>query len=457
MKNYLKPLKKILQSRKFLIFITILTLIVLIKDNFFYKESKYTGLETTFVGRILKYKKLDNTYMITLLGKEKLIVYLKDFNYNLGDKIYLEGNLELPSNNTVLNTFNYKEYLKREKITYVLDANKSLLVSKNKNLLLEFKNNLLKYMDTFKSKNYLKSFILGDTSYLDKDMYKSFQINGICHILSIGSTHITFLSFIILNVFKKFKIKEVISYSILLFILFLYLLIVDFNVPILRVYLYMLISFLNKKLNLKFSHIKIFYLDILITLIFFPSLIYSKGFLYSYSLSFLLILNRKLLKGSYLKKLFKISFIAFLGSFPLNIYFNYNVNLLSVFYNLLFVPIFSFIFPLAFLTLIFNFLDNFLFTLINLLTSLSYYLDDFKFLTFIFKKPSIIVVVVYFLLIIWLIKRHDKVSFSVLIIVLLIHFNINYICPNNFFTVLDVKEGDSIYLNLYNYDIFFDS
>ncbi len=454
----MKQLKIILQSNWFLIFLTLFTLSLILKENLIETKSKYLGNETEFIGQIINYKVKDNYYIITLKGKEKLIVYLDNFNYNLGDTIYLKGKLEIPNRNTTLNEFNYREYLKREKINYILEASDTKLVKKNNNILYKIKNQLLIYMDTFESKNYLKSFILGDTSYLGKKVYNSFQDNGICHILSIGSTHITFLSIFLYAILKKLKIKKSFSQSIILIIIFFYLLLTDFNVPILRVYLYMIISNLNKRFKLNFKQVKIFYLTTLITLIFNPNFLYHKGFLYSYIISFLLIFCKNLLTGNYFQKLFKISFLSFLGSFPLNIYFNYKVNLLSILYNFLYVPIFSIIiFPLTFLTLFFKFFDKVLVFLMETLINLSYFLNNLNFLSLIFKKPSILILIFYFIIIIFIIIKHSKTSIIILILTLIVHFNINYIFPYNFFMIQDVGQGDSLLISLNNKVILIDT
>ena len=81
-------------------------------------ESIYNPNDKEFIGIISGIKKTDYGYSLTLKAKEKLIVYLEDNNYNLGDLVYIKGDLEKSKNNTVLNNFNYKEYLYHNKIFY---------------------------------------------------------------------------------------------------------------------------------------------------------------------------------------------------------------------------------------------------------------------------------------------------------------------------------------------------
>ena len=448
----LKHLRTILQSKAFsLILIIITCLYVFINVKLINYQSIYKESDTNFSGIVENIKKTTYGYSITIKAKEKLILYTNEFNYNLGDKLYIEGKLEQPTNNTIPNTFNYKEYLYYNKIFYILKPNKIVLKEENKNLIYKLKTNLYNYMDTFKSNNYLKSFILGDTSYLGNDLYNSYQINGVCHLLAIGSLHITLLSILVLKLLKKLKVKDSISNLILFIIIYLFLLLTNYQVAILRVYLYMIFKYLNKKLKLNLSYLKIFLIITSFTLFLNPFYIYHKGFLYSYSISFILIMNRNNLKTN---KLFKISLISFLYSIPFNIYFNYEINLLSIIYNLIYVPIFNYIvFPLAFLTLIFKPLDNLFYLVITNLNNLSYFLNNFTFGIIILKKINIIILIFYLVFMIYVIKSlftNNKKILLILVLVIMCHYNINYFIKNDFYMVIDVSQGDSSLLYLDN-------
>ena len=444
----LNRLKILLQSKLFLVIFLLFTcLYVFITVKVIKYESKFSFNETKFIGQVMRIKITDYGYSVTVRSKEDLIVYTEEFPYQLGDTILIEGELNPPSNNTVFNNFNYKEYLYQNKIFYTISANNITLLEENQNIFFALKNKLIKYMDTFKSHEYLKSFILGDTSYLNSDLYESYQINGICHLLAIGSSHITFLSLLLLFIFKKLKFNESLSRIILFSIIFLFLLFTDYPISIVRIYLYMIFSFLNKKLKLNLSSIKLFIFVLLITLFINPFYIYHKGFLYSYSISFILILNKDKLTGNYLMKLLKISFISFLYSIPFNIYFNFSINLFSIIYNLFYVSIFNIIvFPISFLALIFPFLDNIFYQIMNCLNYFSYFLNDFTLGIIILKKISFFILIIYLIIITYVIRDlflKKKKSFLLLILIFIFHFYINDLVPNDYFVFIDVKQGDS--------------
>ncbi len=183
--------------------------------------------------------------------------------------------------------------------------------------------------------------------------------------------------------------------------------------------------------------------------------------MYSYLITFLPMINKNNITGNKLVKLIKISLISFLGSIPLNIYYNYEINFLSLIYNIFYVPIFNLIvFPFSLLTLIFYPLDNLFFNFMNKLSLITSYLSKITFLTFNFKKISIFILIIYILLMVYIINNLLKKKYKSLIMiitVLLIHLNINKIIPTNQVIFLDVGQGDASFISLENKNILIDT
>ena len=145
-----------------------------------------------------------------------------------------------------------------------------------------------------------------------------------------------------------------------------------------------------------------------------------------------------------------ISLIAFLSSIPICINNFFQINVLSIIINILFVPYVTFIlFPLSFISLILPFIDSVIIFFINILESISLYLDKIKIGIIVLSKPSLFIIGLYYFCITIFInglnnKKYYKLIFFNLIIV---HHNINYliVCLYDF---LDVGQGDSIFINL---------
>ena len=103
----MQVLKKILQS-KYLLLIFLLVIIISYYRVNLDRKSLYDGSELEFELTVLDKKYRNNRYTITFEGKEKLISFVTDFLYDVGDKVYVKGNLFKANNNTIPNTFNYR-------------------------------------------------------------------------------------------------------------------------------------------------------------------------------------------------------------------------------------------------------------------------------------------------------------------------------------------------------------
>ena len=438
----MKLLKIILQSKLFIFLLFSLTIIyVIIITKVISYKSIYNINNNHFTGIVTKIKQTDQKYVITLKSKENIIVYCNNFPYKLGDTIEVYGTLNIPKNNTIPNTFNYKQYLYNQKIYYTINSINIKLIRKNNNIIYKIKNNIQSYFSKFKSNDILNTLLLGDLSNLDNNIYNSFQENGLSHLLSISGLHISF----ILLLFSKLKKKKNIFYDFFLLFIILFIYLIINTIPILRILIYQILSIINKKINIK--SINIFYLSLIIILWINPFYIYQKGFIYSFGISFILIKNKDYLIGNYFIKLLKISLITFIYSIPFNIYFNYSINLLSIIFNIIYIPLFTFIIlPLVFLTPIFSFLDNILYIVISISNNLSLYLNNLSFGIIILKKINIVILIVYLIVFYYIIKfilNKKKKGIIILILLLIIHANINYFIPEKYIVFLDVSQGDS--------------
>ena len=152
---------------------------------------------------------------------------IKNFksNYSFGDKVYIEGEISVPNNNTIPNNFNYKDYLYHKYIYYIVKIDKIKMISKNDNIFLNIKNSIYKRIDSIKYNDYLYAFILGKSYYIDSEVLNNYKINGITHLFALSGLHVSMFSSIILFILKKIKLNEKLSYLITsLFLIFLHLL-----------------------------------------------------------------------------------------------------------------------------------------------------------------------------------------------------------------------------------------
>ena len=442
-KIFLLILKKILQY-KYLWFIVFLIIILISYGRVNLKsESKYKKSEKEFNLIIIDKKIKDNRYTITLKGKEKLITKVQSFPYDVGDIVYIKGDLEEIKNNTIPNLFNYQKYLQSRGIYWKLNINEIKLLNKNSNILNKIKGNIMSRIENNKYKEYLYAFILGDTSYFSDEVKNIYQLNGLSYILVIGSLQVMTVIRVLEKIEKKFRIKKRIKIIINILIIVLYILFTGFIISILRSGLcYILKTILDYK-KIKIKYYNIILIVGIILLVINPFYLNNIGFLYSFSISLAISLLKKRIKGNYSRRLLTISFIAFIVSFPITIYSNYEVNFLSIIYSFIMIPIFNYIvFPLSILTFFIphlSFIFNFVISVIEYLIK---FFSKIELLTFIFRKPSIILIVIYFIII--GLSFYKKKYLFLLLFVLLIHNNFNLIIKEEIVAFLDVNEGDSI-------------
>ena len=455
-KQCLKKLRIILQSNYFYLFLMLFVAILLYFNAC--DKSKYDINDDVIIGTITSYYIDNDKLVITIFGKEKVLCnyYFKDenntFDYELGDKIKLFGKLKLPSNNSIFNGFNYREYLKYERINYIFDIDEIIKISNNKSIMYKLKNSIINIINKSPNKDYLHTFLLGNNKYIDKEVMESYKINGISHLFSISGMHISLLSMIILKLLKNYKFKK----EVVILFLLIYMTLTDFLPSILRSGIFFILIYLNKKFNLNISMFKLMIILLFICVLIDPYIVYKIGFQYSYTISFYLITFNQLINKSKNKlyKLFIVSFISFIVSVPITINNFSQINVLSIFLNIFFVPIVSsIIFPLSLITFLFPFFNNLFTILINIFELLSITFSKIDNFIFIMSKISTLFIIIYYIIIsitLYFLSKNKYKYIVSLMFIFVIHYNITIFNKGLEITYIDVGQGDSIFIKFPN-------
>ncbi len=449
------------KSKIILLFKILLIILVLIRCifSFIFSKEKNIPSENIFIGEILNIKVSNNKLTIKLKSKEKILVnyytYNNDYSYlKVGDIIKVEGRIEYPKQNTNFNLFNYKNYLLSEKIYFICNASKITFIRNTNNILIKIKGFLTSYINKFKSKDYLNTFILGDNNLLDDDIKETFRNNGISHLFAVSGMHIALISSILIFILNSFIKNKNFCYLLTIIFLLFYSFITNFSPSILRAFLLFLFIYINNKYNLKFKTIEIIIFILCILLLYNPFYIYNIGFIFTFLISIGLILFSKKINNfkNYFTKLFITSLIAFLLSIPILINNFFEINLLTPFINLIFVPIISIIiFPFSLITLFIPILDNIFYNVLNIMENISILINNFFNLTIILKKMDVFTIFLYYLIMYltlnkFLLKKYVYILF--ILIFIFLYSNINYLNSNTTITMIDVGQGDSILIQL---------
>ena len=447
----MKKLKMILQSRYIFKILTILSLIITIIYTKYYPfKSVFNNNDTEFIGIVEDYIIKDNQIKISLKSKERIIVTYKYTgkvfnNLSYGDKIKVTGVLKEPSTNNIFNNFNYKKYLYNKKIYYIIEASKIDKTQNNNNHIYTIKNLLYTRINSLKSSNYIKALLFGDNK-LDKEIKTSYQINGISHLFSVSGFHINFITSIIYFYLDRVTYNKKIKYITVDIFLVLYLLLCN-TTSLLRCTVMNILLSINHLLKLNIKKIDIVLLTLILCIIINPFIIYDIGFIYSYTISFFLILYKNKYKtNNKLLKIIYISLISFLVSLPINIYTSYEINFLNIILNIIIVPIVSLILlPLSLLTLIFPILDNILYLITSILEKISLYTSNINIFKQILSKPSIILIIIYYLVIILILSKNKH--YYLILILLIFHKTIPLYNSNLEVVMFDVGEADSMLIS----------
>ena len=444
--QFMKKLKTLLQFNKLLIIFLLIVCIYLIINIYFINyKSVFKGSETKVIGKIINYsfdgdllklelkinpkEKIMTNYIIKSEQEKKLLLK----RVSLGAKIKLTGKMLGNYNNTIPNNFNYKKYLEHNKIYYSFKVD-DYTIYKNKNFFYKIKDKILKRAYKLENNEYYLAFLLGNKNIISKEEYKSYQINGIAHLLAISGMHLGIIIHLCDNLLHKFKYRNLIIFLILLFVCFL----VGFTPSVLRVTIFFLLKFINNIKNINYSNIDLLLWTIGIEIIINPFVIYSVAFIYSHVITFGIFYFHLQNKGKYLKNLLKLSLISFLFSIPITARLNYEINLFSIISNLIFVPLVSFIiYPYTIISFI---IPNKLYNILILFfKKFNFYFTNFK-LVINVPKLSIILIIIYYVILL-LSKKNIKMLF-ILPIIILINKVIYKIDNNYYMYFFDVGEGD---------------
>lgn len=427
------------------------------------KQSNYKITSKEVIGVVEEYSYSKDLLKITISNKEKIIIYyyLKDDNkidIKLGDKIKVLGEFRKPKPNTTKNLFNYQKYLYNKNVFYLVNASKIYKLSSTKNIYYKLKQIIKKQTE---NSPYLKTFILGDKEDISKQATTSYQENGISHLLAISGMHITLLSSIVLKILKKLKITEEKIYLYTSILLIIYLMLIGLSASALRGVLFFILFSINKIYYFYIKPQNIFIVVLSISLLIDPYYIYDIGFSYSFLISLTLLLTASSITGNYLQRLLKTSILSFLVSIPISLYNYYQINLLSIIYNLFYVPLVSLIiFPLSLISLFIKPLIPIYNIFIYILEKSSIVLNEISLGKLIFPKLPLIIYFIYLLIIIFIIKKltiKENKYLLILIVLLFLHYAYPTLTRTTYIKMIDVGQGDSILIHSNNESVLIDT
>ncbi|MFD0048274.1 DNA internalization-related competence protein ComEC/Rec2 [Actinomycetes bacterium NPDC127524] len=392
-----------------------------------------------------------------------------------GVSCLISGKLEKPEVARNENGFDYKKFLIQKNISWILRA-KTLSLDRCRHnpknpafMISSIRAKGISYISKHfpeSSKGFVSALIFGDGKEIGEEDYLAYQRLGIVHLLAISGLHVSFLTGILFYLGIRMGITREKMSMIILILLPAYMILSGGSPSVLRsclmAMLYFFLSLCRKKQAITASMACVF----LFLLLYRPYMLFNIGFQLSFLVSFSIVLSAPILKKypNHLHQLLIMSIICQLASIPVILYHFYEVSMLGIFLNVLYVPLYSILFlPFSMIALAFSIflphLSEPLIVLLDLLFRFCSWLAErisklpLSYLTF--GKPAYWTMLLLSLSIFILFIQWERTSLSkcrkavfFLAAVLLVQYHINKFSPFGEVTFLDVGQGDSILIQL---------
>ena len=457
-----------------------------------HNHSKFPSSKTVFSieyiqdplidGDLLKVQAKENQYHEKVLlryqinsEEEKKILQNQSF---YGCLCKVKGTLKKPSTAKNPNGFDYQRYLTTKDIFWVIDIQQSPL--QNCKPIKLSPSVFIKQL-RFTGINYLKrnfpeeiaglsaALIFGDTTILDPELLSDYQRTGIVHLLAISGLHVSLFIGMIFYIGLRCGLTRQFMTNFLLLLLPVYVLFTGSSPSVIRSALMIALILIAGKWK---HHLKLITIDaISLAFILFifvsPMVIFDIGFQLSFLVSFAIVLAAPKILKKYqgnMAKMAATSVTAQLSAMPLLLYHYFQLSLIGIAANLLYIPLFSFVYlPAVYVLFVIQLLvgstPRILIFLVQKIIELSNklieVLGNMPYTNFIPGRPHTLINISYIILIssifyIWesgpyFKKRVHLIVLGVTLVTLQPCWN--WLNPYGEVTMIDVGQGDSILIH----------
>lgn len=398
-----------------ILIIGILIGLVFRTSRFFESEFlEFDGQVIEINGEVIKQE--ENKFVLKKQRENVLIFSSQVFDY--GDKLKVIGKIEKPP---VFDDFDYREYLERERIFFLMYEPEIEKISEKKFSIYKNILNLRKNLSEAINKSYiteqasiLKAMTLGIKTEISDNLKDKLNRAGIRHLTAISGMHTIILINALMILFLSLGLwRRQAFFLTLLFVLF-FVMLTGFQPSTIRASIMAILLLLAQVVGRMNNPTRAIILTGLTMLLLNPYLLFDIGF----QLSFLAVMGinyltpmfrfwlRKIPRFYGLKSILVMSLSAQLFTLPILIYnFGY-VSLIAPITNLLILPILPFILMLGIISAILALLSHSLalififpcYILLSYLLKITNIASSFSFSSIHLSFPWLLIIIFYALL-----------------------------------------------------------
>jgi competence protein ComEC len=404
--------------------------------------------------------------------EEKLILQkIQLFNQSC----FIQGELELPGVARNENSFDYRKYLARKSIfweyrvanipLYTCVTGRSTIIDQLK--LIRLKGlRLIEQNFSGDSAAIASALIFGYQDLLSEEVMTSYQRLGVIHLISISGLHVALLVGLLFYLGIRIGIVRERLYWTLIIVLPFYAIVTGLTPAVNRSVLMTMILLLAGKSHLRrLKALDGLCLSFLFLTFWNTNIIFNIGFQLSYLVTLSLLLSIHIVSrfSSYISQIMVTSYISQVAVLPVLLFFFFEIPLFSIVANIIFIPLYSFVLLPGFIILfLFQFLPlDFLSTplsqllayFISISNSAAFYFSSINWSTIITGRPTYFLMFSYIGSILLAFLYWDKKRLSFICLpwfVMAMHLMSPSLTSSGEITVLDVGQGDSIFIKLPN-------